>query len=245
MLYARCSVHQDSLRSRGAPVARSPIARSSLTEQVADHLRREIAEGVLEPGLRLDETELAARLSVSRTPVREALRLLAAEGLLRIRARRGCFVAEVTLQDQREILPILAQLEGWVAGEVATRASADDLSHLDALHQDLEAHAAARNGERYSEAKDLFHAALPDVLANRTLRGLLGALRGRLHLARHRSLAQPGRMAASLAEHRALMRALHAHDAERAQRLMREHLLRQLDALQGLEQPPPNTRRQP
>jgi DNA-binding GntR family transcriptional regulator len=226
-------------------VARSPIARSSLTEQVADHLRREVAEGVLEPGLRLDETELAARLSVSRTPVREALRLLAAEGLLQIRARRGCFVAEVTLQDQREILPILAQLEGWVAGEVANRASADDLSRLDALHQNLEAHAAARNGERYSEAKDLFHAALPDLFGNRTLRGLLGALRGRLALARRRSLAQPGRMAASLAEHRALMRALRVRDAERAQAVMREHLLHQLDALQAPDATPHEPRRRP
>lgn len=212
------------------------------------HLRQQIYEGALAPGRRLDESEVAAALGVSRTPVREALRQLAAQGLVEIRARRGCFVTELTLQDQKDIFPIMARLEGWVAHEVAEHATKEELDRLDELHAALERQAAAANVDRYWAANHVFHTALQDLVGNRLLQHLLSELRRKIGLFRQRSLRFPGRVDRSIAEHRALMKALRARDGARAEAVMREHLMNQLDALLRLErdaeaQPRPRRRR--
>lgn len=232
----------------GPRASLAPIASSSLAEQVMQYLRQQIYEGALAPGRRLDENDLAATLGVSRTPVREALRQLAAQGLVEIRARRGCFVTELTLQDQKDIFPIMARLEGWVAHEVALHATKEDLHRLGEIHAELERHAAAANVDRYWAANHVFHTALQELVGNRWLRDLLGGLRRKLGLFRQRSLKLPGRVDRSLAEHRALMKALRARDGARAEAVMREHLMNQLDALLELErdagaQPRPPRRR--
>jgi DNA-binding GntR family transcriptional regulator len=214
---------------------RSPISRSSLAQQVTDLLRQRIYDRALGPGARLEEVALAKDLGVSRTPVREALRLLAAQGLVEIRPRRGCQVVALTVKDQQEIFPIMARLEGWVAHQVATGASKDDLVRVEALHAELERYAAAGNTDRYWEANYVFHVALQELAGNRWLQGILEELRRKLNLARHRSLKLPGRLRTSLAEHRALMKALRRRDGERAEALMRAHLMSQLDALVELE----------
>jgi len=199
------------------------------------HLRQQIYEGALAPGRRLDENKVAAALGVSRTPVREALRQLAAQGLVEIRSRRGCFVTELTLQDQKDIFPIMARLEGWVAHEVARHATKEDLDRLGEMHAALERQAAAANVDRYWAANHVFHTALQDLVGNRVLQNLLGELRRKIGLFRQRSLRLPGRVDRSLAEHRALMKALRARDGTRAEAVMREHLMNQLDALLRLE----------
>jgi len=229
-MYTVCTVQNAVSAGR-----RGPISRSSLAQQVADHLRQEIYDRRLAPGSHLDETELAASLGVSRTPVREALRQLAAQGLVETRSRRGCFVTELTLEDQREIFPIMARLEGWVAHEVAKKATAADLARLRELHARLERLAAAEDVDRYWEANYAFHVALQDLAGNRWLKNILGELRRKLNLARHRSLKLPGRIHRSIAEHRALMRALAGRRPEEAEAAMRHHLLSQLDALTRLE----------
>ena len=224
-----------------APQRSTPaISRSSLSQQAADHLRREIYARRLRPGRRLDESELAASLGVSRTPVREALRQLAAQGLVEIRSRRGCYVAELTLEDQREIFPIMARLEGWVAHEAAKNASAVDLAHLEELHARLERLAAANDVDRYWEANHVFHVTLQELAGNRWLQNILGELRRKLNLARHRSLKLPGRIRQSVAEHRAVMKALRGRHPAKAEAAMRDHLLRQLDALLLLEESGPD-----
>lgn len=202
------------------------------------HLRQQIYEGALAPGRRLDENEVAAALGVSRTPVREAFRQLAAQGLVEIRSRRGCFVTELTLQDQKDIFPIMARLEGWVAHEVAEHATKEDLDRLDQMHAVLERQAAAANVDRYWAANHVFHTALQELVGNRLLQHLLGELRRKIGLFRQRSLRLPGRVDRSIAEHRALMKALRARDGARAEAVMREHLMNQLDALLRLERDP-------
>lgn len=199
------------------------------------HLRQQIYEGALAPGRRLDENEVAAALGVSRTPVREALRQLAAQGLVEIRSRRGCFVMELTLQDQKDIFPIMARLEGWVAHDVAEHATKEDLDRLGEINAALERHAAAADVDRYWAANHVFHTALQDLVGNRWLQDLLGELRRKIGLFRQRSLRLPGRVNRSIAEHRALMKALRARDGARAEAVMREHLMNQLDALLRLE----------
>lgn len=207
------------------------VQRSSLALQAVDLLRQRIYSHELLPGQRLDEAELADALGISRTPLREALKVLSTEGLVDLRPHRGSYVAELTLDDLREIFPVMALLEGLVASEVATKASAAQLKKLDELHERLERHAAAGHVDRYYEANYAFHDTLQQLAGNRWLQGVIGDLRKLLKLSRHRSLQLEGRLDASLAEHRALMQALHAHDPERAEKVMRAHLLAQLAAL--------------
>ena len=111
----------------------------SLHQEVADRLREQIFCGQLLPGDFLDESQLCEALSISRTPLREALKVLTAEGLLRHEPRRGCFVNQVTEQDLDDIFPVLALLEGRCAFEATNRATEADLSALEGMHQALEA----------------------------------------------------------------------------------------------------------
>ncbi|GAB4165290.1 MAG: GntR family transcriptional regulator [Rhodocyclaceae bacterium] len=210
------------------------INKSSLCQQAAEVLRARIHAGALLAGERLDEAGLAAELGISRTPLREALKILSAEGLLKIEPRRGCFVAELSLADLAEIFPIMAMLEGRVAYEAAGHARAQDLERLEALHAKLEKYAAAGDIDRYYEINFQFHAALQRVAGNRWLEHLIGDLRALLRLSRHRSLGLEGRLKASLAEHRALMKALRARAAAKAEEVMRAHLMAQLTALQRM-----------
>jgi len=215
---------------REATPERAPtISRSSLSQQVAEHLRHRIHSRELLPGLRLDESELAGELGVSRTPVREALRQLAAQGLVEIRSHRGCFVSELTPEDRREILPILARLEGWAAHQAAEKASAADLVRLGRLQARMERLAAARDGERYREVSRAFHLALQELADSRWLENLLGELRRKLELTRDRSPGVPGDMRRSAAEHRAVLRAMEGGRPDEAEAAMRDALLRPLD----------------
>jgi len=229
------------------PGDRAPLERSSLAQQVVERLRAQIYDRTLAPGTRLDEVALARELGVSRTPVREALRQLAARGLVELRAGRGAFVTELTLADQRDIFPIMARLEGWVAHQVAEHANEAGLARLFELHERLEKWAAAGDVDRYWESNYVFHVTMQELAGNRWLQDILEELRRKLNLARHRSLKLPGRMTASLAEHRALLRALRGRRPDEAEALMQRHLLNQLDALLRLEGETdhPSTRKQP
>ena len=119
------------------------LVQSSLHHEVASTLREQIFAGSLAPGSFLDEVALCARLEISRTPLREALKVLTSEGLLRHEPRRGCFVNEVTEQDLDDIFPVIALLEGRCAFEAARNATDADLAELTTLHERLSGHAQA------------------------------------------------------------------------------------------------------
>lgn len=210
------------------------VNRSSLSQQAIDLLREQIYNHVLIPGQRLDEAVLADQLGISRTPLREALKVLSSEGLVDLRPHKGCFVTELTLRDLEEIFPIMATLEGRVAHEVASKRTPAQLKALDVLHEKLERYAAANDVNRYYETNYAFHDQLQECAGNRWLRVVIGDLRKLLKLSRHHSLRLEGRLAASLAEHRALMQALHRRDTDGAERVMRDHLLAQLVALRAM-----------
>jgi len=197
-------------------------------------LREQIYNHVLAPGQRLDEAVLAEQLGISRTPLREALKVLSSEGLIDLQPHKGCFVTELTLRDLEEIFPIMATLEGCVAHEVAEKRTPVQLKALDVLHEKLERYAAAGDVNRYYETNYVFHDQLQECAGNRWLQVVIGDLRKLMKLYRHHSLRLEGRLAASLAEHRALMQALHRQDADAAERVMRGHLLAQLVALRDM-----------
>ncbi len=206
----------------------------SLHDEVAARLRALIFEGELAPGSFIDEVVLCERLGISRTPLREALKVLAVEGLVRHEPRRGCFVNQVTEQDLDEIFPVIALLEGRCAHEAACNASDADLLALESLHERLQAHAQAGQITEYYAVNLAIHEAIITLAGNRWLAMVISDLRKILKLARLQQLHAPGRLAQSLAEHMAVFAALRARDAEGAQAAMRTHLTRQRVALREL-----------
>jgi len=194
----------------------------ALYEQVAEALRARIFAHRLAPGSWIDEKALALEFGISRTPMREALKVLAAEGLVTMKLRRGAYVTEVSLRDLTEVFHLLALLESDAAGALAAQATASQIEELEALHAQLEAAVNDRDG--FFEANERFHRSLLELADNRWRIQLVADLRKVMKLNRHHSLFKEGRLEASLAEHRGIMAALRARDAEAAQRLMREHI---------------------
>ncbi|MFN4360840.1 MAG: GntR family transcriptional regulator [Hylemonella sp.] len=210
------------------------VVHNSLHEQVADTLRQEIFGGTLAPGSFVDEVALCERLEISRTPLREALKVLTAEGLVRHEPRRGCFVNEVTERDLDEIFPVIALLEGRCAHEAALRASDADLVALEILHDKLQKAARHKRIVDYYDTNYAIHEAIITLADNRWLAQVIGDLRKILKLARLQQLHAPGRLEQSLSEHMAVFAALKARDAEGAEAAMRTHLTRQREALRAL-----------
>ena len=215
--------------------AASDLAAPALYEQVAERLRNRIYAHELAPGAWIDEQALAQEYGISRTPMREALKVLAAEGLVQLKPRRGCYVTELSERDLDEIFPVMALLEGRCAFEAAQRANADDLAHLAAIHERLEQFAAAGDADRFFEANQAFHLAVQQLAGNRWLSQLIDDTRKLMKLTRRDSLRLEGRLKQSLAEHRAILRAIQRHDANDAGRLMQNHLLSGRAALTKLK----------
>lgn len=212
----------------------SAIRPVSLHEEVASRLRSMIFERRLEPGQWIDEQALAREWAISRTPVREALKVLVAEGLVTLLPRRGCVVAEVSEEDAAQLFPVMALLEGRCAREAALQASEAERGELLRLHDELERHAEARDLEAYYRANHRFHCLVQSAAHNPWLARSTDQLRVFMRLLRGRQLKRPGRIEASIAEHRALIEALVRRDGEAAERVMHAHLMAQLAALQAL-----------
>jgi DNA-binding GntR family transcriptional regulator len=210
------------------------IVHNSLHDEVAAQLRDRIFAGELLPGMFLDEAQLAEQMRISRTPLREALKVLTAEGLVRHEPRRGCFVRQVTEQDLDEIFPVIALLEGQCARAAATNATDADVQMLEVLHDKLNRHARAHRINDYYSANFAIHEAIISLANNRWLAQVIGDLRKIVKLSRLQQLHAPGRLEQSLSEHMAVFAALRARDPDGAEAAMRTHLTRQRTALREL-----------
>ena len=212
-----------------------PLHGTSLHDGVAARLRDLVFERKAAPGSYIDELALAMQWQISRTPLREALKVLAAEGLVELVPRRGCRVVALTDADAEQLFPVMAMLEGRCALEATQRATADDLALLQRLHDGLECHAAAHNVDGYYHVNHDFHSLVQALAANRWLDRATGDLRRFMRLWRGRQLKLPGRIEASINEHRVLLDAMLQRDAPRAERAMHDHLMAQLAALKSLQ----------
>jgi DNA-binding GntR family transcriptional regulator len=204
------------------------LAPRALYEEVAELLRQRIFQRELEPGSWIDEVKLAQEYGISRTPLREALKVLAAEGLVTMKVRRGAYVTEVSEQDLAEVYHLLSLLESDAAAVVAERASDADLKELQKLHKALEA--AAGDRERFFALNERFHMRLLELAGNRWRNQMVADLRKVMKLNRHNSLLKAGRVEESLHEHRAVMDALARRDAEAVRLRMQEHFRNGLEA---------------
>ncbi|HPT51209.1 MAG TPA: GntR family transcriptional regulator [Accumulibacter sp.] len=203
----------------------SRIAQTALYQEVAERLRQRIFAHELPPGMRIDEQALTVDYGISRTPLREALKVLAAEGLVTLVPRRGCFVTEISEQDLDEIFPLMAMLEGRCALEATARVTPAAIAEIEAIHQQLEDFADSNRIEDFFEANQEFHFRIQEMSGNRWLRQVIQDLRKVLKLTRLFSLSVDGRLQQSLIEHRAILAAIKAGDATRAQGMMHDHIL--------------------
>jgi DNA-binding GntR family transcriptional regulator len=204
------------------------LAPRALYEEVAELLRQRIFRRELQPGSWIDELKIAEEYGISRTPLREALKVLAAEGLVTMKVRRGAYVTEVSEKDLANVYHLLGLLEADAAAVVARTASAGQLAELRVLHAELAA--ATGDRERFFELNERFHLRLLEIADNRWRDQMVADLRKVMKLNRHNSLFKSGRLQESLAEHERILDALLARDADAAQARMREHFTNGLEA---------------
>jgi DNA-binding GntR family transcriptional regulator len=204
----------------------------ALYEEVAELLRQRIFSRELEPGSWIDELKLAEEYGISRTPLREALKVLAAEGLVTMKVRRGAYVTEVSDKDLTDVYHLLSLLESDAAGVVAEHASDAELAELDALHAQLEAAATPGHVDRghFFAINERFHMRLLAIANNRWRDQMVADLRKVMKLNRHNSLLKSGRIAESLKEHRAIMAALKGRNPALAMARMQQHFRNGLEA---------------
>lgn len=192
--------------------------------RVLGTLERELVSGRLKPAQRLDETELALRFKVSRTPVREALKALAGQGLVELRPRSGAFVAQPSDRELIEMFETMAEMEAACAGFAARRSTAEDRTRLEAANKACEKARLAADAPAFYKANVAFHDAMCRAAGNGFLADQTLALRRRLEPWRRGVTWNPGMMQASVPEHAAILAAIIAGDATAAAERTRAHL---------------------
>lgn len=194
--------------------------RASLVHR---RLEAEIAEGRIEPGAKLDEQEIAERFGVSRTPVREAFRLLAADELVELRGRQGAAVRAIGVHALIEMFQVMGELEGLCARLAARRLTPPQKVALSAIHDRLVG-AVDDGADVFYDVNQEFHEAIYEASCNIFLADQTRRLRNRVAAYRRRVTRMPSRIADTLREHEAIMDAIFAHDGDRAHAAMRAHL---------------------
>ena len=204
------------------------LAPRALYEEVAEQLRQRIFQRELVPGSWIDELKIAEEFGISRTPLREALKVLATEGLVTMKLRRGAYVTETSDKDLRDVYHLLSLLEADAAAAVAATASAAEIGSLQALHDELER--AVGDHECFFAVNERFHLQLLRMADNRWREQTVNDLRKVMKLNRHNSLFKRGRIDESLAEHRSIMAALQARAPDAAAKAMHAHFANGLNA---------------
>ncbi|MEM6825051.1 MAG: GntR family transcriptional regulator [Pseudomonadota bacterium] len=198
--------------------------RSGRVADAYARLKDEIRTARMPPGFQATEPEIALRLGMSRTPVREALVRLEAEGLIRLIPRRGARVLPIRPEDMREIYQILTSLEPDAAASVAARCpSAADLAPLEATTAEMESALGETDLERWADADDRFHLSLLDLQGNNRLKSVVMALFDQAHRARIVTLRMRNLPVKSTEEHREILEHLRQGNAEAARRVFRQH----------------------
>ena len=201
------------------------VAATNHPPRLREAIEDEIVTGHLVPGARLEETTLAAKFGVSRTPIREALLHLAAMGLVEIRPRRGAIVSAPDPRRLVEMFETMAELEAACARLAARRHTLDDEVAITAAHAACEAAAASEDSEAYYFENAAFHAAIYRASHNAFLQDQSLGLHRRLAPYRRMQLRARNRLTQSLTEHAAVVAAILAGDGERAAKLLRDHIV--------------------
>jgi DNA-binding GntR family transcriptional regulator len=204
--------------------APAPIARRSLHDEVVTRIRDMIIEGVLAPGARVHEGQLGVTLGVSRTPLREALKFLASEGLIELVAARGAVVKKFTAKDVRDMLDVLAVLEGF-AGRLACREASDaDIVEVRRLHDRMVERYEVRDRLEYFKLNQQIHSSLLRLSNNAALEASHASIQSRLKRIRYIGNQEPHKWRDALDEHEAMIRYFEARDGENLARILVLHM---------------------
>ncbi|MBI4963099.1 MAG: GntR family transcriptional regulator [Desulfomonile tiedjei] len=190
-----------------------------------------IRTGLLKQGEKLVEKDLCLELGISRTPLREAYRLLSSEGLIDLVAHKGAYVARPSMREIRDMFEVMAILEGTCARLAAERMTDPDFKKVEKLHQRLEKHFEDEDHEKYLDVNHKYHTLIQEMTGNKAFNDVINTLRQKILLYRYRQLYQPDRFEASMNEHRELLNAFRRRDPVQAEELMRRHLMNQCEAL--------------
>ncbi len=210
-----------------------PIARRSLHDELVDRLRELITEGRLRSGTKVPEKELCERFGVSRTPLREALKVLAAEGLVTLTPNRGATVRRLTLGELADVFPVMGALEA-LAGEIACQHVTDgELQRVRTLHEAMVEHWQAGELQPYFRCNRQIHDAILDATRNPTLQATHRALASRILGARYVANLTPERWRRAVEEHEAILAALEARDGPKLAAILKRHLMNKLDTVRA------------
>jgi DNA-binding GntR family transcriptional regulator len=207
------------------------IPRQVLHQEVAVRLRQRIVEGQLAPGAKLNERELSESLQVSRTPLREAIRMLAAEGLVELLPNRGAVVAQMSVQDVADTFELIAGLEGQSGELAAARISEAQLDEIRALNYEMLAAFTRRDLATYYRLNALIHSHINAAAGNRVLTQTWANVNARLQALRFRSNFDEAKWQRAMKEHDRMVELLAARDATALRALMVTHLLNKRDAV--------------
>jgi DNA-binding GntR family transcriptional regulator len=210
------------------------LARRPLAVDLADRLRDLIVDGGLSPDERISEKDLCEQFGVSRTPLREALKMLAREGLVVLTQNRGATVAPLTLAYLEEAFPILATLEGLTGQFAAANATDPEIAGIAQINRRMTAAYEAGDRQTYLQLNDAFHTALSAAARNQTLAETKQGIEQRLRRARRRASLDATRWADAVAEHRDIVAALEARDGDRLSAALQRHMEHKLSVLRRM-----------
>jgi DNA-binding GntR family transcriptional regulator len=211
-------------RAKNGQGSLAQIPGVTLAESLRQQLEGAIAAGHLEPGSRLDEQEIAQRFGVSRTPVREAFRLMAANNLVELRGRQGATVRAIKAEALIEMFQVMAELEGLCARLASRRVSQAWGNEISEIHQKLISAGETGDIDVFYDVNQEFHEAIYEASRNAFLADQTRKLRNQVAAYRRRVTRMPNRIADTVREHEAIMQAILAHDPERAHSTMRDHV---------------------
>jgi DNA-binding GntR family transcriptional regulator len=197
----------------------------SLVEVIFRQMEGMILSGNIQPGERINESKISNLLGVSRAPIREALRLLASNGILEIRANRGMFVRDIKVQEVDELYDIRAALDALAGERAAALIHEEQLPVLQKWIGEMALHAEANDVEAYYRANINFHTAIVEIAGNENLLSIYEGIRKRMSLFRKASLSLPGQLSVSLRKHEKILAAIASQDPAKAGNMLRSHTL--------------------
>ena len=195
-----------------------------LNQKVYRVLKEAIIKGFLEPGTKLLENKLAGEMHVSRTPIREAIQKLAAEGFIKIAPNQTLIVTEVSLEDVKEVLQIRGVLEGLVAHIAAKKITRQEIDELEEIVTQMGLYVTKKDLTSYCKVDDEFHNLILNVCGNKWIINIRDNLGNFIYRFRIKSLSVPGRLKCSLEEHQKIMESLKKHNSEEADKLSQIHM---------------------
>lgn len=223
--------HTATLTRTGMSAATEPIIRRTLHDELLQRLRQMIIDGDLVPGEKVPEKKLCERFAVSRTPLREALKVLANDGLVTLTPNRGAMISDLTLADLEEAFPVMGALEA-LSGEMAcANITSAEIAEIKELHKKMIAHYEARELTLYFRINQQIHELILAAARNQALSSMYRSLEGRIRQARYLANMSTSRWTQAVQEHEQIMAALEARDGAALAKILKSHLANKFETV--------------